>query len=494
MGTRVELRSVAGDERGWHVELARRLTAAGAEVRSGTCPRTPDVPRGEHDELRALLRTERLLHRVRPSRAARCSPTSLAPWQYDDPAAAADVVIDVEGGLDVPGAWQVTFDGRTGTEGALSALAAGRFPVVRVVADGRVLATGRPGSETPRPLTAALEDVLAGTVLVVEQAVLDDRPAADAGPAPADPVAAGPPPHAGVLRTVATAGLHRAYRAAYRAPHWRVGWRLLDQGAPDVLDLGDHPATGWSRLPDDGFHFYADPFPVAVGEDHLLFVEDFDHRVGRGVISVVEVDDDGPVGTPRPVLDHEVHLSYPYVIEDDGEWWMIPETSAAGTVELYRAVSFPDRWRLEAVLLREVEASDVSVVRHDGRWWMFATVRHGGSWSDALHLWSADRLTGPWRPHPRNPVLIDIAAARPAGRPVHRDGRLLRPVQDGRGGYGSALALAEVLRLDEGGYDQRVVARLGPGPRWPGTRLHTLNRAGRLETIDGSARSPRLWR
>lgn len=482
-----------GDERGWHLALARRLSGTGAEVRIRATGEAPHPAREGRDDLGALLRTERLLHRVRPIYAERCSPASLASWRYDAQDAAADVVIDVEGTLDAPGAWRVTFDGRPGTAAALAVLAAGRFPLVRVVAEGRTLATGRPGSDTPRPLTRALEDVLAGTVLVVAQALLGHPPTADPA-AEIDPAAALSVAPAGVLRTVVAAAVHRAYRAAYRAPHWRVGWRLLDDGAPDVLDLGDHPVSGWSRLPDDGYHFYADPFPVAVGTDHLLFVEDFDHRRGRGVISVVEVDEDGPVGMPRPVLEHEVHLSYPYVVEDDGEWWMIPETSAAGTVELYRAVGFPDRWRREVVLLRGVEASDVSVVRHGGRWWMFGTVRHGGSWSDALHLWWADRLTGPWNAHPRNPVLVDIASARPAGRPVHRDGRLLRPVQDGRAGYGNALGVAEVVHLDEDTYDQRVVAHLLPGARWPGTRLHTLNRAGRLETIDGSARSPRLRR
>ena len=493
MGTRVELRSVADDERGWHVELARRLTATGAEVRI-----RPADARGRHgpDGFRALLLTERVLHRPQRPLAARCPRQSLAAWVAGDEAPVPDVVVDLEGVLDRPYAWRVTFDGRPGTAGALAALAAGGFPVVRVTAGERTLAAGRPGSETPRPLSLALEDVLAGAVLLVEQALSGNRLTVEdvdrGGPGRARERAGGAG-RAAPLRAVAEAAARSAYRAAYRAPHWKVGWRWLGEGAPDLFELGDHPAEGWSRLPDDGRHFYADPFPVAVGADHFLFVEDFEHRLGRGVISVVEMTADGPAATPRPVLGHRVHLSYPYVFEDAGDWWMIPETCAAGTVELYRAAAFPDRWTREAVLLRDIEASDVSVVHHAGRWWMFGTVRHGGSWSDALHLWSADRLAGPWRAHSRNPVLVDIAGARPAGRPVLRDGRLLRPVQDGRSGYGGALGLAEVVQLDDACYRQRVVARLHPGPRWPGTRLHTLNRAGRLETVDGSARSPR-WR
>jgi hypothetical protein len=276
----------------------------------------------------------------------------------------------------------------------------------------------------------------------------------------------------------------------YRTPHWRVGWRFVD--GEGVIDSMQHPASGWHDLPDDGRHFYADPFPIVVDGRCFLFVEDFDHRVGRGVISVVEFDEQGPMGTPVCALTHDVHLSYPFVMADLGELWMIPETSAAGTVELFRATAFPYTWTLDSVLLRDVDASDVTPFQHGGRWWLSATVRRGGSCSDALHLWYADSLRGPWTPHERNPVVVDISSARPAGRVVHRNGRLLRPAQDGTGGYGSAVTLTEIVHLDPVAYEQRLVARLAAGNRWAGRRLHTVNRAGHLEVIDGSARSPRF--
>jgi hypothetical protein len=84
-------------------------------------------------------------------------------------------------------------------------------------------------------------------------------------------------------------------------------------------------------------------------------------------------------------------------------------------------------------------------------------------------------------------VLIDKRQARSAGNLVARNGKLWRPVQDCASGYGAALGLAEVARLDEGGYEQVVRTVLRPGAEWPGRKLHTLNRAGRLECIDGSA-------
>jgi hypothetical protein len=192
------------------------------------------------------------------------------------------------------------------------------------------------------------------------------------------------------------------------------------------------------------------------------------------------------------VLEKPWHLSYPSVFEHAGQVWMIPESSADRTVRLYRADRFPDRWVEEAILLSDIAASDATVIRHDGMFWMFAATRDDfGSWSDTLSLFHAPRLHGPWTPHPANPVLVDQAAARPAGAMVARNGRLWRPVQDCTAGYGCGIGLAEVTRLDREGFEQHVRFALHADPAWPGRRFHTLNRAGRLECIDASAYSPR---
>lgn len=475
--------------RRWHHEVVAALGArqdleVGVQWSEASQPMSRDVER--------LFALERVLHGL-PSdgRSGTVSRALFAPYAAgrEQPEMVLDLVGDA---TDEARTWHLTFDGGAGEDALLGSLLSGRPPVVRVVdlAIGRTLAAGRPGSETPGVTVAAFEDVLAGCTQLLHGALDggNDYVLAD-----------GPPPqlrrgvvlkHAG--RSVARAAVHRIYRLLYRAPHWRVGWRRVT--GPDVVDLGDLPPSGWRDLADDGWHFYADPFPIVVRGTTYLFVEDFDHRLGRGVISVVPFDRDGPTASPWPVLEHRVHLSYPFVLEDAGQMWMIPETSGAGTVELYRATRFPDAWALEEVLLDGMEVNDATPFRYGGRWWLSGTVRTGGSCSDSLHLWSADRLQGPWTPHARNPVLVDIASARPAGRVVQRDGRLIRPVQDGRQGYGAALALAEVTRLDDDAFEQRVVSRLEAGPGWPGTRLHTLNRAGSLEVIDGSAYSPRFRR
>jgi hypothetical protein len=217
-----------------------------------------------------------------------------------------------------------------------------------------------------------------------------------------------------------------------------------------------------------------------------------DHRRNKALISIIPFDDRGPSGPAVPVLEEPWHLSYPSVFSHGGQVWMIPESSADRSVRLYRADPFPYRWIEEAVLLTDVDAHDATVFEHRDRFWMLAATRDGhGSCSDTLSIFHARDLRGPWQPHRRNPVLIDRSAARSAGAVVARGGRLWRPVQDCTDGYGTGIGLAEIVELDHERFEQRVHAVLRAEPDWPGRRLHTLNRAGRIECIDGAAYSPR---
>src|SRR5690606_30656375 len=100
----------------------------------------------------------------------------------------------------------------------------------------------------------------------------------------------------------------------------------------------------WSRLAGPVDHFYADPFPLFRDGRDYIFLEDLDHRTDKGIISVVEFDGNGKPGPAKPVLEEDCHLSYPFLIERDGEVFMIPETSARREIAIYRASEFPFRW------------------------------------------------------------------------------------------------------------------------------------------------------
>lgn len=497
---RVRLRLDGRRPRRWHAALIDRLGE-----RPGCRIDVDDRAGSEAWPRRAemLFRIEALFHGLPHNGPARPpDPAVVASWTRPT-GPAPDIVIDLCGdavasdGLRV---WRLLYDGRPGETALLASLLAGRVPVASLVEDGRVIAEARLGTEVRGVVRTMFEDALARTVTLIAAAF--DGGARTVTALPQDPAPAVDLTTSDlvrrVLRIAARSMLQHIYRVGYRSPHWRTGWRRID--GPDLVTLGRHPESGWHELPDDGRRFYADPFPIVHEGRCWLFVEDFPHATGKGVISAVAFDANGPIGIPVPVLETPHHLSWPFVFERDGDVWMVPESCAAGTIDLYRATAFPGGWVKHATLVSGVAASDPTLFEHQGRWWLFATVRGvpttaplgQGSYSDTLYLWSAPDFRGPWTPHRANPVLIDIASARPAGRIVVRDDRIVRPVQDCSRGYGATLGLMQVDRLDDDGFAQSLLSRIEAGPLWPGSRLHSLNTAGGFEFIDGSARVPRF--
>lgn len=387
----------------------------------------------------------------------------------------------------------LTFDGSRFDLSAALAVAAGKLPVIEAVLD-QTAVVGRawPMIDKRESVAFGIEDVLARAITlavsVVRAFFTEGRFTGSARAREAVPNGEGTAMRFAVAyltKSLPRLGREALRRARFRHAHWRVGYRFTD--APGVAETG-RLGTGWLILPDSGDRFYADPFPFQWQGRSFVFVEDYVHAAGKAVISVVPFNSDGTPQEPRVVLEEPHHLSYPQVFVRDGTIWMLPEASSGGKLTLYRAVGFPDHWVAESVLI-EGEISDATLLDHEGMLWLFATNRDGyGSTSDTLVVFYAPALTGPWRPHPLNPVLIDRRMARPGGAFVHdQEGRIFLPVQDGTLGYGGGLGLCELQTLD-----RQTVRLSDPRPivadgDWPYSRIHTLNRSGGLEVIDGIA-------
>lgn len=130
-------------------------------------------------------------------------------------------------------------------------------------------------------------------------------------------------------------------------------------------------------------------------------------------------------------------------------------------------------------------------MQHDGRWWLYAThTAVPGIGVMTLLYWS-ERLAGPWRLHPANPVCSDVRAARGAG-PIHeRDGRLYRPSQDCAQRYGRALVLSEITRLTTTEHAEQVERRIEIAPHLGFDGLHHYHQLGEWEVVDTRGQAPR---
>ena len=199
------------------------------------------------------------------------------------------------------------------------------------------------------------------------------------------------------------------------------------------------------------------------------------------------VSPDGTFGRPEVVLERPYHLSYPFVFEHRGHWYMIPETRGHRTVELYISRDFPRRWELCRTLLDNVDAVDATLWNDGQRWWMFAGMnesRGAYKWTD-LHLFHTDDpVEGEWKPHPLNPVVTDVRRSRPAGRIFRRNGAVYRPAQDGSVRYGYGLRMHEVTELSLDRYEEQEVYALEPNWAPDVCGVHTINHAGAFTMAD----------
>ena len=267
-----------------------------------------------------------------------------------------------------------------------------------------------------------------------------------------------------------------------RKDQWFVAYRRNRGVVPSSLqEMG-----GFRIVTPPRDRFFADPFVVTRAGKSYIFIEDYFYKKKKGLISCIEIDERGECGKAEVVLEAPYHLSYPFVFEHGGEWYMIPETRENLTVELYRAVDFPRRWVLEKVLLKNVPAVDSTVFMHEGRVWLFlGGMAEKVSPNDELFLFSADSLFGDWRPHPRNPIVSDVRSARPAGALFFQNGQLIRPAQDCSTRYGFAVVFNRVDLLSESDYREAPIGRI-PRQWCSGNQgTHTFNQNEAYQVVDG---------
>ena len=266
-------------------------------------------------------------------------------------------------------------------------------------------------------------------------------------------------------------------------------WRSAIVRTPvDRLQQSDLTADNIVWLPDteERFTFRADPFGLWEGDKLHVFVERFDYRILKGEIEALTFDRELRFLGSRLVLNEAWHLSYPFLFRESEKVWMLPEANRSGRLTLYRARQFPFEWEVAAVLEIAPEAVDATPFLHHGRWWLVYGVVGEDRRSCALHVAFADRLTGPWHPHPLNPVRSGLVGTRPAGTPIIRRGVIEIPVQDGSRTYGGGVRKLKVLRLDESHFEAEDEPWLEPSPTLApfDAGVHTVSAAGDISLID----------
>jgi hypothetical protein len=262
-----------------------------------------------------------------------------------------------------------------------------------------------------------------------------------------------------------------------RASSVKNQWQIIYKKEKDI-NLNPNLSTYQKLIPPKD-RIWADPFSVFKDQTHYVFLEEKLFREPNAHISVIRLNDKRELidKEPQQVLKTDHHLSYPFVFEKDGTYYMIPESGAHGKVIMYESTNFPYEWKQKKVLLDGVRAYDSTLHFHeDGLAYLFCTVQPTSYDSADVHLYiysSTDWLNEPFMPHSMNPVVQDVSAARPAGKIFHKDGKWIRPVQQCAPVYGYAIRFFEIEELSLNTYKQRLLSTIEPPKGVMAT--HTFN-------------------
>ncbi|MBP2664583.1 MAG: hypothetical protein H6Q71_2531, partial [Firmicutes bacterium] len=241
--------------------------------------------------------------------------------------------------------------------------------------------------------------------------------------------------------------------------------------------------------------FWADPFIIYESELYYVFIEEVTGESTKGHIAYFTIDRNGNNSVPKKIIERPYHMSYPFIFDYNNEYYMIPETGANKTIELYKCIDFPEKWEMIMTLMKDIEAYDVTLFKYSGKWWLFANVleNEGASSLDELFLFYADDLlSGTWTPHMRNPVVSDVTSARPAGKIFIHNGNLYRPSQNSAHIYGYGVKINHIVMLTETEYKEECVNAIEPFWDKNIIAVHTLNFANDITIIDGLMRKSRF--
>lgn len=191
----------------------------------------------------------------------------------------------------------------------------------------------------------------------------------------------------------------------------------------------------------------ADPFLFVKGDTLYLFYEHLDKWFGTGRLCMRATKDLTKWTEEVDVLVEPFHLSFPYVFEDRGKVYMLPETGGNKSIRLYEADDDTlTQWKL-VKKLKDVEGPwyDSVIYKKDGKYYLFTGSDDNVQQEE--HLFVSDNLMGPYLEHPMSPIYVGRDGGRNAGSIIEHGGKLYRPVQECIGSYGEQTSVMEIMTL-----------------------------------------------
>ena len=207
--------------------------------------------------------------------------------------------------------------------------------------------------------------------------------------------------------------------------------------------------------------FQADSFLFVKGDELYLFYE-LQHWDDPGCIAMMKTKDLKTWTKPLIVLKESFHLSFPYVFEDKGNIYMVPESQENDSIRLYKANDDLTQFEYVKTLLSQERKNgihynfnDSHIYQKDGKYYLFTSYQKNWMYYQELFV-SDDLLEGEFIKHPCSPICTSNEFGRNGGSLIQYGDKLLRVTQDCHQNYGDNISLMEITSLDEKTFQEQL--------------------------------------
>lgn len=263
------------------------------------------------------------------------------------------------------------------------------------------------------------------------------------------------------LLKVASNKIRFHYRDLFLTEKWNVG--IIPLSIEKLIQPGEYtiPEPVWLDVNTKKSVYHADSFGFMKDGQYHVVCEEYDYQTAKGFLTSFQSDGHSwKISNKTIALEKNYHLAYPYLFENEGNYFCIPENSEGGNLDLYRYETSGGKLVFEQTLIENLKAVDPSLFYYEGFWWLFFTDRV--STKERLHIWYSKNMKGPFTSHSNNPVKVDIRSSRPAGNPFILNGELYRPAQDCSIRSGRRICINHVIKLSPTEFLEEEYSILNP--------------------------------
>ncbi|MNK51747.1 hypothetical protein D3C87_706650 [compost metagenome] len=275
--------------------------------------------------------------------------------------------------------------------------------------------------------------------------------------------------------------IYNLFVKCFAIDKWNIG--VVDQSIEELVANKKLSSVNW--LKEDNVDYAADPFIVKDKNNIKIYYEELNFWQGKGKIMMMENFDFKTKKNISGITPSQIHLSYPYLLQNDEDLFCIPETSESLEIGLYKVdKNNPTKLKKQKVLVEGKQFVDSSIIFYSGKYWLFTSV---SGINNQLFIYYSNHIDGDYLPHELNPILVENKACRGAGNLFCVGGIMYRPTQNSSTCYGGSIQMNKVISLTESQYQTETVFEILPDETYK-RGIHQISFTKDKIVVDGKRR------